>query len=337
MKVMVTGATGFVGLHCVRQVLAAGHEVRLLVRTPSKLERIYGPFGIAFDDVVEGDMADPSCVKTALEGCDAVIHAAATFYGGDDVLAANVAGVRNVVGGASDLGIDPIIYFSTVGCVFPGTGEMLTVDDPIASFSTTYGKSKAEGERLVREMQDRGAAITSLYPSGIFGPDDPVPGETSKGLRDSLAVVFPETRGGVAIVDVRDLASIAVRCLEPGRGPRRFMTGGHFLTWTQFADLCSALTGRKLRRVRIPGSLMLGLGLLLDQVRRIVPFNYPLTHEAAQYMIHLKPCDSRPVIDAFGIEFRPIEETLVDSIRSLHEAGHIDDRAAGKLAGRGVR
>jgi nucleoside-diphosphate-sugar epimerase len=332
MRVLVTGATGFLGLHCIEALLAAGHEVRLLVRSEAKMQRIYGPRGIEIDDFVVGDMADAEAVGRALDGVDGVLHAAAGFYGDERVLAANVAGVQNVVGGAAERGIDPILYVSTIGCMFPPPGDVMTADDPIASFETTYGRSKAAGEVLVRELQERGAAITTIYPSGVLGPDDPGPGEGTKGLRDTVSAVVPVTSGGIAIVDVRDVAQIATACMIPGTGPRRYMTAGHFVTWSEYADVCDAVTGRKVRRVRVPPSALLLLGRALDLVRKVVPFEYPLTHEAAQFMIHLKPCDSSPVCNDLDFDFRPTDVTLADGIRWLHRAGHIEAKHAGKLA-----
>ena len=106
MKVMVTGGTGFTGSHSVRALLAAGHEVRLLVRDPEKVKRIYEPHGIAFDEIVVGDMADAGRVLDALKGCDAVIHTAAMVdlkaSHARQVLQTNLEGVRNVVGQAAE-------------------------------------------------------------------------------------------------------------------------------------------------------------------------------------------------------------------------------------------
>ena len=76
MKVMVTGGTGMAGSHTVRAFLEAGHAVRLLVRDPDKVKRVFGP-ELAVEDVFVGDVADAASVERAMEGCDAVFHAAA--------------------------------------------------------------------------------------------------------------------------------------------------------------------------------------------------------------------------------------------------------------------
>jgi nucleoside-diphosphate-sugar epimerase len=288
--------------------------------------------GIEVDDYTVGDMADAQVVRTALTGCDAALHAAATLYGGQEVYAANVQGARNVLGIGCELGIDPILFISTVVAMFPPAGERFTVDDPIRGLETTYGRSKVEGERFSRELQARGAPLVAIYPAGVFGPDDPNLGEPTKGLRDGIRFGWPISAGGVSIVDVRDLAEIIAAALEPGCGPRRFMAGGHFASWPELADLCDELTGRRALRIPMPTPLLRGIGRLLDAAKMIVPFDYPITHEATKMMTRLVPCDSRATVEQLGVSFRPTAETLRDTIWWLYETGEISAKIAGQIA-----
>jgi len=335
MRVLVTGGTGFLGAHCVEAIVRAGHSVRLLVRDRGKVDRIFAPRGVSIDDIAVGDIADGSAVASALAGCDAVLHTAATMYGGEAVYEANLAGVRHVVGGAVERGIDPVVYISSVGALFPPPGPIVTVDDPIGDLATVYGRSKADGERIVRDLQAREAGITSLYPGGIYGPEDPGLGEATRGLRDAIRYAWPISReGGVSIVDVRDVAELCVRCLEPKRGPRRFMAGGHFVTWPEFAAHCERLTGRPMRRIPAPAPLVRFAGRALDWARRVAPIDFPLTHEAALFLTQLTPCDSEPTCRALDFRFRPTDETLSDAIRWLSEVGELDAERAGRLAAR---
>lgn len=332
MKVLVTGGTGFVGSHAVAALLRTGHRVRLLVRDPNKIRRVFAAREIQIDDIAIGDMVDAQAVRSALTGCDAVLHAAATLFGGDETYVANMAGARNVLGIACELGIDPILFTSTVVAMFPPARERFGVDDPVRGLQTSYGRSKSEAERFARELQAGGAPLVSIYPAGVFGPDDPGPGEPNKGLRDAIRFGWPITDGGISIVDVRDLAEIIVAALEPGCGPRRFMAGGHFSSWSELANLCDALTGRRVLRVPMPAPLLRGVGRLLDGVKKIVPFDYPITLEAAEMMTRFVPCDSRATVDQLGVRFRSTAETLEDTIRWLYEADEISARIAGQIA-----
>lgn len=331
MKVLVTGGTGFVGSHAVRALAAAGHEVRLLARSREKVARV---LGAGFGDVVVGDMGDVDAVGRALGGCDAVLHAAATVTVGraEEVLAANATGSRLVLGGAVERGLDPVIAVSSIAALEP-RGGLLSADDPVARPKRGYARSKAEAERYARSLQADGAPVVIVYPSGVYGPDDPGLGDPAKGLRDRLRYGWPISTGGSTCVDVRDLARLFVAVAEPGRGPRRFMAGGHFLPWAEEADLCESLIGRRVRRIPLPPLLARGVGRAVDFVKWVHPaFDYPLTHEAALILAQAIPCDSTPAAKELGIAFRPMEETLRDAIAWLVAAGHLDARYAPKLA-----
>src|SRR5215469_8637636 len=79
MRVLITGGTGFVGSHTVAAVVRAGHDVRLLVRRPERVDAALAPHGIREADTVTGDVLDAVSVRAAVKGCDAIIHAAALY------------------------------------------------------------------------------------------------------------------------------------------------------------------------------------------------------------------------------------------------------------------
>jgi len=335
MKVLVTGGTGFVGSHAVEALVGAGHEVRLLARSREKVDRVIGARGIEVSDVVLGDMTDAKCVRKALTGCDAVLHAAAEVEIGrtKSVFESNMAGSHNVVGTAVELGLDPIMVISSVATMFPPVGPVITVDDPIVNLHTDYGRSKAEGERYLRELQAAGHPVVSIYPTGVFGPDDPGPGAPLKGLRDRIRYGYLMTTGGAGVVDVRDLASVIVAALEPGRGPRRYMAGGHFQPWADEAVLCEQVIGRRVRRIPAPPWLLSLAGRIIDMIKAVFPsFDYPLTYEASLFVTLFVPCPSEKTAEELGVTFRPTRETLTDTIRFLVEAGELKPTQAPALS-----
>jgi nucleoside-diphosphate-sugar epimerase len=337
MRIFVTGASGFVGSYAVRALLAAKHRPRALVRDPGKAERVLRTIGVAPGDVelVPGDMLDADTVAEALDGCDAAIHAAAAIGvtgGAGDLVDVNVRGTRNVVGGAVARGLDPVIHVSTIGIFVPPSGPVITARDALASPRTGYGRSKLEAERYVRGLQADGAPVTILYPGGVCGPDQPALDAMMEGLAAALGKMWPLPGGGVSVIDVRDLAEALARAVEARQGPSRWVLGGHYLTWPQYADLCDRLTGVKCRRVRVPSAVMLALGSLLDAAKRVRPFEYPLTRDAAEFMVTLVPTDDRPVLEALDLTLRPVEETVADGLRWLAETGHLSPRRAGRLA-----
>ena len=337
MRIFVTGASGFVGSHTVRALVAAGHEPRALVRDPGKAARILRTVGVAETDVelVRGDMLDADAVSAALAGCDAAIHTAAAIdvTGGDrDLVEVNVRGTRNVVGGAVEQGLAPVVHVSTIGVFVPPSGPVITANDALAAPRTDYGKSKLAAERYVRGLQADGAPVTVIYPGGVCGPDQPTLDALLEGLAAALGKVWPLPGGGVSVIDVRDLGEALARSVEARQGPSRWVLGGHYLTWPQYADLCDRLTGVKCRRFPVPSRVMLGLGSALDAAKRVRHFDYPLTRDAAEFMVTLVPTDDRPILEALDLTLRPVEETVGDGLRWLAENGHLSPRRAGRLA-----
>jgi uncharacterized protein YbjT (DUF2867 family) len=138
--------------------------------------------------------------------------------------------------------------------------------------------------------------------------------------------------GGVGTIDVRDLAQLFVAALVPGRGPRRYMAGGQFLTWAEWTDLLSEVVGRPVRRMRFPNPVLRGLGRSLDAAKRIRSFEYPLTYEAAVQMTSSPRTDDAPTLEELGVAYRPVRDTLTDATRWLVETGRLDARHAPALA-----
>jgi nucleoside-diphosphate-sugar epimerase len=335
MRVLVTGATGFVGSHAAAALAARGHRVRCLVRSPEKLARVRALRDPAVE-AVQGDVTDAEAVARALEGCDAVLHAAAVVAleasRGDEVLATNRRGVELVVGGAHTQGIESIVYVSSLGALWTPGGPPIHASSPLASARSAYARSKTESELTVRELQQRGAAIRSVYPCAVLGPDDPGLSEGNHTLRAFLRDLMVITSSGFSVVDVRDLAQVLALLVEPAHGAGRFVIGGHYLAWVDMVAAMDALTGRRVRRVRISGPLLRLLGRVGDLVKRVAPFDFPLTAEAMDFASQWPGAITSPEIERLGVAFRDPRDTYRDAIRWLVEAGHLEAAQAGRLA-----
>jgi dihydroflavonol-4-reductase len=335
MRILITGGTGFIGYHTAITLMEAGHEVRLLVRNEEKMRNM---FGDRIRNFVCGDITDASAINAALTGCDGVVHTAAMVSidqkDAELVQKTNVGGTKLVIGGAVEAGIQHIIHVSSVTALYNPEARFLNEYSPPGSAENAYGKSKVDSEIYVRSLQDAGAPIHITYPGSVIGPDDPALTEPHQGLIAYLSGTIPVPPSGNQWVDVRDIALAHRALLEIDLNPGRYTLGGQFVPWGKFVDILARLTGRKLRKIPVPGSFMLGLGRLLDSInkRRDKPLDIPVTYEAMTYATHWVKMDDSKARADLGLQMRPVEETLTDTVRWLNSAGHITDEQAGELA-----
>ncbi len=338
MRVMMTGGTGFAGSHTVRSYLAAGHQVRLLVRDADKVRRVFDPFevGIPESDVIVGDITDEASVKDAMAGCDAVFHCAALVdmkrSMANRVLETNRRGVELVVGGAHQRGLPSIVYVSSISVFFEPGCESLHVEMPIAKGTTAYAMSKSEAEHEIRRMQDEGAPIRVSYPTGIVGPDDPGLSGANHAIYTFLKQSGVNTSSGFQIVDVRDLAALHLVLLEQKEGSSRYAAAGPMLSWPDTHRVLDELTGKWTRRVPIPGPVFRAMGSVGDLIKHFYDFSFPLTRDAMEYATRWPGCSGERTARELGVSFRDAKESYRDTLRWMYEAGHLEKKHVGKIA-----
>jgi nucleoside-diphosphate-sugar epimerase len=331
---MITGGTGFIGYHTTLALLEAGHEVSLLVRSVDKMLTMYGDDGI--EHFTRGDITDVDSVRRALEGCDALIHTAAmvSTHGGEaeKVYRTNTRGARNVIGSAVDMGLETIIHVSSVTALFDPRADKLDENSPPGNSESGYGSSKVSCEKYVRDLQEEGYPVYITYPASVIGPDDPGLTEPSIAVRTYLANFVPLMSSGNQYVDVRDVAQVHLQLLEEQPGPGRYLLGGHYIPWNDLPSILERLVGHKLLKVPLNGPAMRLAGRVLDRVGPLLKLDQPITAEGMGYATQWVVMDNGKVERDLGFEFRPIEQSLADTISWLYRAGHITAKQAGKLA-----
>lgn len=336
MRVLVTGGTGFVGSHSVRELLRAGCEVRLLVRDAAKAQRVFAGEPQALRDVVVGDVVDRAAVRRALRDCQGVLHCAALValeaHRAAEAHRTNTLGVESVLGEAAERGLESIVHVSSAAALFRPGAQPIRADSPVAEARSPYARSKAAAERFARELLARGAPLRISYPGGVVGPDDPGLSEVNHTLVIFLRDFVALTSGGINLVDVRDLARIHA-ALVTGRGaPGPYLAGGRFLAWRELADLLDDLTGGRVRRLPLPGALLRAAGRGGDLAKRFLSFEFPLTHEAMTFATRWPGADSSQTLATLGVSFREPAQSLADALRWLAAAGHLPAARIGRLA-----
>jgi nucleoside-diphosphate-sugar epimerase len=336
MRVLITGGTGFVGSHTVAAVIGTGHDVKLLVRRPERIQAALAPLGVDQVDTVTGDVLDAASVQAAVEGCDALINAAAIFSldpaEAEKMLATNTRATEMVLDAAVGAGLDPIVHVSSYVALLP-SHDVLGPNSPVGVGAPAYPRSKAESDLIARRHQADGAPVVATYPGAVVGPDDPYFGETAFTLamilRNRMPFALP---GGWPIADVRFVANGHAAILEPGRGPRRYFLTGHWRTWKELYASLRRLTGRRLPTVPTPGFLGRASGRAMDGLQRLTRARLPFSHQGSWLVTQCRGTDDTATREELRITPPPLEQSLAETIRWMVQRGHLPASLAGYLA-----
>ena len=329
-RVLVTGASGFLGAHTTARLLADGHTVRVLVRQPERLRRSLQPVGVDVEDprveVAQGDMTDPVGVRAAVEDCELAVHAAATYsYRRRDarrMREENQLGTTTVLDAAIESGCRGIVHVSSV-IALVRKGAIVDHESPLGVGIGPYSTSKIESERVARARQDAGSPVAIVNPGGVLGPMDPNLGESNQVVLEVLRGRLPMwPRGGLQWVDVRDTAAVIVAALERPGG--RFMVPGENVSAPHIP--LAAVTGRRLPFACVPLAAL--MPALLPGYLTGWSF-LPGALEGARLVRLGTEVDPSSAVTGLGIPGRPLRESMTDTVRWLVEAGHLSPRQAG--------
>ena len=261
MKIFLTGATGFVGHHVAKALAGEGADLRLLVRKSSSLRNIEAiGFDGAKSDIVTGDLLELAGLKSALTGCDAVVHVAADYRlwipDPAAMYRANVDGTRELLRLAREAQVKRFVYTSSVATMhFRTDGIVINEDTPVslADMVGHYKRSKFLAEQEAIKAAQDGQQVVILNPTTPIGPNDWKPTPTGRIFVDFLNGKFPAyVDTGLNLVDVSEVARAHVLALSKGTPGCRYILGGENLTLKQILDKMSAITGIPSPRVKIP-------------------------------------------------------------------------------------
>ena len=242
LRVLVTGATGFLGSAVTRALARAGHSVRVLVRRP---ERLHGVDGLGLD-VFVGDVLRRPMVAAAADGADAIVHCAGLVSwrprDRPELHRANVDGTINVLDVAADRGLR-VLHTSSISTL-GGTHRPQLFDEetpPVPlPFDCPYTESKRTSERLARAHRGN---VVVLSPGIILGPGDAYLTSSQLVLRYLRGELHHHMRGGGTYCDVRDAADAYVAALERWQPGQHYILAGTNLSHEEFREQLQRVTG----------------------------------------------------------------------------------------------
>ncbi|WP_340374376.1 NAD-dependent epimerase/dehydratase family protein [Streptomyces sp. SS7] len=339
--VLVTGGSGFVAAHLVRQLLERGHRVRTTVRDTANTAKL-APLRALRDahpgrlDLFEADLLREGSFDEPAKGCSVVFHVASPFLmpekikdGQRDVVDPALHGTRNVVAAVERAEtVERLVFTSTVGAIFGDYADVDRMDGRVLTekyVNTTstvennpyhYAKTVAEQAAWDAEAAQSRWRMVSLNPGLILGPSlTPASDSGSLFLLDELFkgyFFYGAPDFSFTTVDVRDVAAAHVAAAEHPDAHGRYILAAEEMT--SFHQMARLLRGHHPRDLRLPRTALphwpvriLGPAFGLSQ-------DYIRGHLGIRFRV-----DNRRSTEELGLTYRPIEETLLDHHRSWSE------------------
>lgn len=273
MTTLVTGASGFLGSHVARQLVARGDDVRVLMR-PSSTNRAVADLSLEY---VTGDLRDPASLERALAGIKTVFHVAADYRlwarKSRDIYDSNVGGTKNLLEAAKRAGVEKFVYTSTVATIAVDRTELPTeaTDARLEEMVGHYKRSKWMAEREALNAAKNGLPVIVAMPTTPVGPGDWKPTPTGKIVVDFLNGKLPGyVETGLNFVGAEECAAGHLLVAEKGKVGERYLLGGENLTLKQMLDVLSKITGLPAPAWKIPHSLALGVAYMSTAFSRLI-------------------------------------------------------------------
>lgn len=328
-KVLVTGATGFIGNHVTRLCLDQGDTVRVMVM-PGEDRRPLEGMDVEF---VEGNLLDPPSLARAVEGVEQLYHLAALFavWTRDPDLhyRINVEGARHMMRAAQAAGVEKIVFTSSIAAIgTPGDGTLSTEDTPFASwhFASEYILSKYISHLEVKGMVKDGLPVTMVLPSLPFGPGDRAPTPTGTMIIRTLKGQMKNYwDGGVCPVDVRDVAAGHVLAMAKGRVGESYILGNSDSNMTnrEFLQLVGRIAGVDgVATKEISRATMLRVARMMEWYSRLTGRPAATTVKNSSYTMEHFYVDASKAVRELGLPQTPIETAVRDSIDWFRANGY---------------
>lgn len=343
MKILVTGATGFVGYHvanrCVQKNLG---EVLCLAR-PQSEKKFLRQLPVK---IIEGDLQEKKSLEAAMRGIDLLFHVAADYRlwakNPDELIQSNVKGTENILEAAAQAGVKKIVVTSSVSAV--GRSEIHQYKNPSAdrtawekqfcgneSMDPTesqligpYKKSKYLAELAARNFAQKGLLVVIVNPSTPVGSHDIKPTPTGKLILDFLNRKMPAYLDtGLNLIDVQDVAEGHLLAAEKGKIGERYILGNKNMMLKEILDLLSKITGLTAPRIKIPYWIAYGAGWFSTMAAGLTgkPPEIPL--DGVRMARELMFYESSKAVRELGLAQNSIEAALTKAVAFFRENGYV--------------
>lgn len=326
-RVVVTGASGFVGSAVARAAVARGYDVRAVLRPTSPRANV-ADIGC---EIVEGDMRDRSSMARAMEGARFLFHVAADYRlwarNPNEIVRNNLEGTRTTMLAALGAGVEKIVYTSSVATLKPieGASADETSRHDERTVIGSYKLSKVVAERLVEKMiaEDRLPA-TIVSPSTPIGPRDIRPTPTGRIIVEAATGKMPAfVDTGLNLVHVDDVAEGHLLALERGAIGERYILGGEDVTLQDMLGVIAEFAHRRPPRIKLPRGPLYPLAYAAEAVARMTNREPFITADALNMSKYRMFFSSQKAKKELGYCARPYREGIADAMEWFGQKGYL--------------
>ncbi|MCB1700915.1 MAG: SDR family oxidoreductase [Pseudomonadales bacterium] len=330
MKVLITGATGFIGNHVTRLCLEQGDEVRVMVMPGEDRSPLNG-MDVEF---VEGNLLDPSSLAKCVEGVEGLYHLAAVYavWTKDPTLQyrVNVEGANAMLRAAMAAGVKKVVFTSSIAAIgIARPGELANEDTMFNAweFANDYVLSKFISHQMVKGLVAEGLPATIVCPGFPFGPGDRMPTPTGKLI---IAILQGKMKnyfdGGMCAVDVRDVAKGHVLAMEKGRIGESYVLANREGNMSQ-RDL-ARLVGRvagvpDVATKEVPSWVMKVAARLMEFWADLTGKPPMTTYKTSMFALQKIYVDPSKAINELGMPQTPIETAVNDAAKWFRDNRYV--------------
>jgi dihydroflavonol-4-reductase len=322
MRVLVTGATGFLGNTIVRHLNESGHRVAALVHRKSHAGMLKG-----LDiDFFEGDVLQPKAIQKAAAGCEAVMHLASlyAFYPWWDkrpraIYHINIQGTRNVCEASLKAGTKRFIFTSSIASIGKEKCSQISNEDTIFDLSDNwshYARSKVLAEYEVFKFCARGLPGLILNPAILMGAGDHRPTPSGEMIVNFLKKAYPFYFDcTLALADVEDVARAHVKALTNGSmGNRYILCNKEQYSLESIFGMLESISGIQGPKLCLPGGAVSFLAHMDEAVSAITKRQPLMPTEAIRLLRQKISYDNTKAVEQLGYTCTPIRQTLKTAV-----------------------
>lgn len=328
MKILITGAAGYIGNRLAHILADLGNEVHALARSDSAIKFLQHPNITIF----KGDILNEESLLIAMKSCTQVYHTAAlvgawvkdttTFY------KVNVEGTRNVLNAAIQTGIEKMVFTSTCGVIGPSLNEPMNETDPrITGFQLDYEISKKIGEDLVLQYAKEGLNAVVVSPSKVYGPGNTSHSLTANAVIENFLkkrIVFIPSPGThmACFAFIDDIVNGHLLAMEKGKAGEKYILGGVNISYWNFFDQIRKTSSRKGYIIQLSKFFIKSWAVLQQLSYRLLGIHPRFTVKSVDTVFSNYTFSSEKAVRELCYQITPLEEAIKKTIQYLKTRSH---------------